>query len=280
MSSDLPPEIPSMDKPSAAADGERSRDRSERDRSDRDGSPRRGSSRDRKREDRDRDSHRSSRRSSRSRSREHRRRYDSRDRSRSKERRRRRSRSRSDSRDRHRSSRSKNWDQPPAAGVMPTAMPTAAAPGTAFNPSVVASLLANISAPPGAPSGLFGRISGPPPGSVRPCRRVYCGNVAPHVTEATLKKFLNDVITSVPERPADWPRDAIQGIVMKREKNFCFIDFFAGEDADIAMQLDGIDFDPHTQLKFRRTKEYVETHPPAKQCKYIEHSSRHIAPSS
>ena len=118
------------------------------------------------------------------------------------------------------------------------------------------------------PSGIFGRTVGPPPGSIRPCRRVYCGNVMPHISEIALRKFLNDIITNVPERPKDWPRESIAGVVMKREKNFAFVDFFAGEDADVAMQLDGIDFDPHTQLKFRRTKEYVETNPPAKHCKY------------
>jgi len=88
-------------------------------------------------------------------------------------------------------------------------------------------------------------------------RRVYVGNVFAHVSEEMLKNFLNEKILSVPGRPSTNYSTPIYSVAIKREKMFAFIEFYAATDADIAICMDGIEWNANgVPLKIRRPKDY------------------------
>ncbi len=146
-------------------------------------------------------------------------------------------RDRSRSRSRGRSSRKSrgNWDKAPTSdGAI-----------AAANAAAQIAAIQHAGAPPGAvtlgmpttpgmsyPPG--GGYQLPLPGGIptlRQAKRIYVGNVQPHITEMMLRQFLNGVIMSVPGRPQSIHPEPVNTITIKPDKMFAFVEFHNVDDA-------------------------------------------------
>jgi len=233
-----------------------------RDRRDRDRARDKGKDKDKDRRDRDRrDSDRKRSRRSRSRSRSRGRRRKSRSRSRG---RRRRSRSRSKSAEKPvKKKRTKSaWDQAPDPNALAALQQNAVAQtmnmlqlaGLPVHDPETAQKVAQALLPGRPVVGMAMQDVTKLKQLTVHSRRIYVGNIMPHVTDDTLRQFLDNAIMNVPGRPPQ-PNMPIFTVTINHGKMFAFIEFHCIEDCDIAICMDGIVMDG-VPLKIRRPKDY------------------------
>src|SRR4051812_34748668 len=89
---------------------------------------------------------------------------------------------------------------------------------------------------PGMPMGGMGGGAGARSGGAanpqeRQQRRVYVGGISGSVSEDMLRRFFNDTLRSVPDRPYVGEGDAI--VAIQHKTSFAFVEFVHKSDADI-----------------------------------------------
>jgi len=97
-------------------------------------------------------------------------------------------------------------------------------------------------------------LLGPNPHQLKQAKRLYVGNIPPHVGEEEIMEFFNKAMSQagVTKDNNPTPCTAVQ---INREKNFAFIEMATIDDSNAGMGFDGISFQGHA-LKIRRPKDY------------------------
>ena len=88
-------------------------------------------------------------------------------------------------------------------------------------------------------------------------RRIYVGNVMPHMTEQGLRDFFNEQVQKVPLR-ADSNLVPVSSVNITHAKMFAFVEFNSIEDCDIAMCMDGVKWMEGESERSRKHKDGEE----------------------
>eukprot|EP00457_Paulinella_chromatophora_P004056 gb/GEZN01004066.1/.p1 GENE.gb/GEZN01004066.1/~~gb/GEZN01004066.1/.p1 ORF type:complete len:372 (-),score=68.48 gb/GEZN01004066.1/:240-1355(-) len=88
-------------------------------------------------------------------------------------------------------------------------------------------------------------------------RTIFVGNIQPNMDESMIKNFLDQKVFEVADRPPTPYNDCVREVSIKRDKQYAFVEMHTTSDADVAVCMDGINFNG-VVLSVRRHSNYVE----------------------
>jgi splicing factor U2AF subunit len=100
------------------------------------------------------------------------------------------------------------------------------------------------------------------PQQTRHARRLYIGNLPPHVTEQELHVFFRAAVEQALVEKLREGEDPILSVYINHERRFCFLEFKTVEMATACLALDGIDIEGKGKVKVKRPNDYNPTMAP------------------